>query len=90
MKLSKNLLIKIISGIMNLAEKNTEHLKSAVGKINVMKSEKIADQKLIIEVQRGHINSVQETVKLKRKVGRMLKNHCLASQRKTVNSNKQL
>ena len=75
---------------MNLVEKNTEHSKSAVGKIDVTKSEKIAYQKLIIEIQRRHINSVQETVKLEKKVGRMLKNHCSAFQRKTVNSNKQL
>ena len=38
-------------------------LKSAAGKIDVMKSEKIADQKLIIEAQQRQINPVQEIVK---------------------------
>ena len=63
MKLNKNPLIKIIGSLMNLVEKNIELCKSAAGKIDVMKSEKIADQKLIIEAQQGQMNSVQETVK---------------------------
>ena len=63
MKLTKNQLVKIIGSSMNLAEKNIEFCKSAAGKIDVMKSEKIADQKLIIETQQGQMNSVQETVK---------------------------
>ena len=63
MKLNKNPLIKIINSLMNLVEKNTEFCKSAAGKIDEMKSEKIADQKLIIEAQQGQMTSVQETVK---------------------------
>ena len=63
MKLNKNPLIKIINSLMNLVEKNTELCKSAAGKIDEMKSEKIAYQKLIIEAQQGQMTSVQETVK---------------------------
>ena len=63
MKLNKNPLVKIISSLMNMVEKNSELCKSAAGKIDDMKSEKIADQKLIIEIQQGQMNSVQETVK---------------------------
>jgi hypothetical protein len=48
---------------MNFAEKNMQLCKSAAGKIDELKSEKIADQRLLLEMQQGQINSVQDTVK---------------------------
>ena len=62
-KLNKNPLAKFVETLTNLIEKNIELCKSAAGKIDQLKSEKIADQKLLIEIQQGQINSVQDTVK---------------------------
>ena len=62
-KLHKNPMAKIVISLLNLVEKNIDLCKSAAGKMDEMKSEKIADQKKIIEIQHGQINSVQETVK---------------------------
>ncbi|KAL5253309.1 hypothetical protein ACHWQZ_G013180 [Mnemiopsis leidyi] len=63
MKLNKNPLAKFVNSLLHLVEKNVELCKSAAGTIDQLKTEKIADQKLLIEIQKGQINSVQETVK---------------------------
>ena len=63
MKLNKNPLAKFVNSLLHLVEKNVELCKSAAGKIDQLKTEKIADQKLLIEFQKGQISSVQETVK---------------------------
>ena len=65
--LNKNPLAKFVESLANLIEKNVELCKSAAGQIDQLKSEKIADQKLIIEIQQGQINSVQDTVKAEMK-----------------------
>ena len=50
-KLNKNPLAKFVETLLtNLIEKNIELCKSAAGKIDQLKSEKIADQKLLIEI----------------------------------------
>ena len=63
MRLNKNPLAQFVDSLLNLVEKNVELCKCAAGKIDQLKYEKIADQKLLIEAQHGQINSVQETVK---------------------------
>ena len=55
--LNKNPLAKFVESFVNLIEKNIELCKSAAGKMDQLKSEKIADQKSIIEIQQGQINS---------------------------------
>ena len=55
MKLTKNQLVKSSSQLNELGGENIEFCKSAPGKIDVMKSEKIAYQKLIIETQQGQM-----------------------------------
>ena len=62
-KLNKNPLAKFVETLTNLIEKNIELCKSAAGKIDQLKSEKMADQKLLIEIQQGQINPVQDAVK---------------------------
>ena len=63
MRLNKNPLAKFVETLANLIEKNVELCKSAAGKMDQLKSEKIADQKLLLDIQKGQVNSVQETVK---------------------------
>ncbi|KAL5256543.1 hypothetical protein ACHWQZ_G011706 [Mnemiopsis leidyi] len=63
MKLNKNPLAQIVNSLVNLIEQNVELCKSAAGKMDQLKSDKIADQKLLIDLQKTQINSVQETVK---------------------------
>ena len=62
-KLHKPPLVKFVSTFLNLVEKNVELCKCAAGKMDILKSEKIADQKRLIDIQQEQINSVQETVK---------------------------
>ena len=66
-KLHKNPMAKIVINLLNLVEQNIELCKCAAGKIDEMKSEKIAEQKQLIHMQQGQINSVQETVKTEMK-----------------------
>ncbi|KAL5264420.1 hypothetical protein ACHWQZ_G005491 [Mnemiopsis leidyi] len=63
MKLNKNPLAQIVNSLVSLIEQNVELCKCAAGKMDQLKSDKIADQKLLIELQKNQINSVQETVK---------------------------
>ena len=63
MKLYKNPLANMVVSLLNLIEENIELCKCAAGKMDQLKSEKIADQKLLIELQQAQMNSVQETVK---------------------------
>ena len=63
MKLYKNPLANMVVSLLNLIEENIELCKCAAGKMDRLKSEKIADQKLLIELQQAQMNSVQETVK---------------------------
>ena len=63
MKLNKNPLAKIVDSLLNLIEQNLELCKCAAGKMDQLKSEKISDQKLLIEMQQTQMNSVQDTVK---------------------------
>jgi muramidase (phage lysozyme) len=62
-KLNKNPLAKFVETLTNLIEKNIKLSKSAASKMDQLKSEKIADQKWLIEIQQGQINKVQDTVK---------------------------
>ena len=62
-KLNKNPLAKIVDSLLNLIEQNLELCKCAAGKMDQLKSEKISDQKLLIEMQQTQMNSVQDTVK---------------------------
>ena len=48
---------------MNLIEENVELCKCAAGKMDQLKTEKIADQKQLIELQQTQMNSVHDTVK---------------------------
>ena len=66
-KLHKNPMAKIVISLLNLVEQNIELCKCAAGKIDEMKSEKIAEQKQLIDMQQGQIDSVQETVKTEMK-----------------------
>ncbi|KAL5251536.1 hypothetical protein ACHWQZ_G017041 [Mnemiopsis leidyi] len=63
MKLNKNPLAQIVTSLLGLIEQNVELCKCAAGKMDQLKSDKIADQKLLIELQQTQMNSVQETVK---------------------------
>ena len=63
MKLNKNPLAKIVENLLNLIEQNVELCKCAAGKIDQLKSEKIADQKMLIEIQQTQMSTVQDTVK---------------------------
>ena len=63
MKLNKNPLAQIVNSLLGLIEQNVELCKCAAGKMDQLKSDKIADQKLLIELQQTQMNSVQETVK---------------------------
>ena len=63
MKLYKNPLSNMVISLLHLIEENIELCKCAAGKMDQLKSEKIADQKLLIELQQAQMNSVQETVK---------------------------
>ena len=51
MKLNKNPLAKIVESLINLIEENVELCKCAAGKMDQLKTEKIADQKQLIELQ---------------------------------------
>ena len=63
MRLNKNPLAKFVESLMNVIEKNVDLCKAAAGKIDQLKTEKIADQKMLLKFQQGEVNSVQETVK---------------------------
>ena len=63
MKLNKNPLAKMVENLLNLIEQNVELCKSAAGKIDQLQSEKIDDQKMLIEMQKNQMNAVQDTVK---------------------------
>ena len=63
MRLNKNPLAKFVESLMNVIEKNVDLCKAAAGKIDQLKTEKIADQKLLLKFQQGEAKSVQETVK---------------------------
>ena len=63
MRLNKNPLAKYVESLVNLMEKNIELCKSAAGKMDQLKSEKIADQKILLDIQKGQVDSVKDTVK---------------------------
>lgn len=63
MRLNENPLAKFVESLMNLIEKNMELCKSAAGKMDQLKSEKIADQKMLLDIQKGQVDSVKDTVK---------------------------
>ena len=63
MKLNKNPLAKLVENLLDLIEQNVELCKCAAGKIDQLKSEKIADQKMLIEIQQTQMSTVQDTVK---------------------------
>ena len=63
MRLNKNPLAKFVESLVNVIGKNVDLCKAAAGKIDQLKTEKIADQKLLLKFQQGEAKSVQETVK---------------------------
>ena len=63
MKLNKNPSAKHFENLVNLVEKNNNVCESAAGKMDQLKSEKIAGQKKLFEIHLGQAESVQETVK---------------------------
>ena len=48
---------------MNVIEKNVDICRGAAGKIDQLRTGKIADQKMLLKFQQGEAKSVQETVK---------------------------
>ena len=62
-KLNKNPSAKHFENSVNLVEKNNNLCESAAGKMDQLKSEKIAGQKKLLEIYLGQAESVQETVK---------------------------
>ena len=66
-KLNKNPLAKIVNDALKLMNSNLRICKSAAAKIDELKSEKLADQKALIECQQKQLDSVKSTVKTKMK-----------------------
>ncbi|KAL5266005.1 hypothetical protein ACHWQZ_G006601 [Mnemiopsis leidyi] len=66
-KLNKNPLAKIVNDALKLMNSNLRICKSAAAKIDELKSEKLADQKALIECQQKQLDSVKSTVKTEMK-----------------------
>lgn len=65
--MNKDPLAKMVEDLVKLMHKNICICKSAAAKIDELKSEKIADQKTLIECQQKQLESVKTTVETEMK-----------------------